>query len=140
MQSNSTNHPADHRRRSEWLRNLGRHPTGPSHSADSTLRALLPDPRLIIYEMQRPKLTLQAYIDEQTNERTILCGDATHHVPPAYAAVLNDLTALELQRLQNELSSRNGLVVEHNPLLAAMLGCNTNVSLLGSAAQAKAIH
>ena len=35
--------------------------------------------------------------------------------------------------------SRNGSVVEFNPLLTALLGCNTNVSLLGSAVQAKAI-
>jgi hypothetical protein len=45
--------------------------------------------------------------------------------------LLNELTEEDVGRLTIELGNRNGLVVEHNLLLAAALGCNTNVSLLG---------
>ena len=105
------------------------------------LDRLRPDPRLIIYELRRPRLHLQSTGDDNPEERhwTIVCGDTPHPVPADCAEILNGLTPAELLRLQQELSGRNGLVVEHNPLMATMLACNTNVSLLGSAAQAKAI-
>ena len=105
------------------------------------LDILKPDPRLIIYELRRPILTLQSTVGDSAEEGlwNIACGDTIHHVPSDCAAILNELTPEELLRLERELASRNGLIVEHSPLLAALLVCNTNVSLLGSAAQAKAI-
>jgi len=105
------------------------------------LDLLKPDPRLIIYELRRPALSLQSSGGDKPEDQrwTIVCGDATHPVPDHCAAILNTLSPDELLRLQQQLSARNGLVVEYNGLLSTLLGCNTNVSPLGSAAQAKAI-
>jgi hypothetical protein len=113
----------------------------PSPSPDSTLDFLRPDSRLIIYEQKRPRLQLRssATDNDQNGHWVIVCGDDTHAVSADCQKILDGLTAEELTRLQAELASRNGLVVEYNALLTALLGCNTNVSLLGSAAQAKAI-
>ncbi|KAI9551024.1 hypothetical protein GHT06_005687 [Daphnia sinensis] len=49
------------------------------------------------------------------------------------------LTDEQRDRFLNTLAYRNGMVVEFNPVMTALLGCNSNVSILGSDAQAKAI-
>jgi hypothetical protein len=48
------------------------------------------------------------------------------------------LSEEEKQWLNTTLPKKNGMVVEFNPLISTLLGCNTNVSVLGSDAQAKA--
>ncbi|KAI9551001.1 hypothetical protein GHT06_005557 [Daphnia sinensis] len=48
------------------------------------------------------------------------------------------LTDEQRDRFLNTLAYRNGMVVEFNPVMTALLGCNSNVSILGSDAQAKA--
>ena len=45
----------------------------------------------------------------------------------------------EKWRFVRAFETRNGMVVEYNPVMTALLGCNTNVSILGSDSQAKAI-
>jgi hypothetical protein len=55
---------------------------------------------------------------------------------------LSDYTSFtqnDQQRLKDTLQSRNRMVVEYNPLVSTLLGYNTNVSVLGSDAQAKAV-
>jgi hypothetical protein len=49
---------------------------------------------------------------------------------------VDQLTAL-YYRVAKKLDHRNGWVVEYNPLLTALLGCNTNLSFLGSKEQSK---
>ena len=51
---------------------------------------------------------------------------------------LEKLTKNEWQRLSRSFPTRNGLIVEYSPAVTALLGCNTNLSFLGSDAQAKA--
>ena len=52
---------------------------------------------------------------------------------------ISKLTIEQKTRFYSALETRNGLVVEFNPVITSLLGCNTNVSILGSDAQAKAI-
>ena len=54
-------------------------------------------------------------------------------------ARIDALTNEQRERFYKALETRNGLVVECNQVITASLGCNTNVSILGSDAQAKAI-
>lgn len=49
------------------------------------------------------------------------------------------LTDEQQDRFLKAFATRNGMVVEFNPVMTALLGCNSNVSILGSDAQAKAI-
>ena len=49
-----------------------------------------------------------------------------------------ELPEHDKDRLQRAFPTRNGLVVEFSPVLTAAIGCNTNLSFLGSEAQAKA--
>jgi len=51
----------------------------------------------------------------------------------------NELNAEEKWRFVRAFEMRNGMVVEFNPVITALMGCNTNVSILGSDSQAKAI-
>lgn len=41
------------------------------------------------------------------------------------------------ERINRAYMKRNGIVVEHNKIVSSLLGCNTNVSFLGSESQAK---
>jgi hypothetical protein len=49
----------------------------------------------------------------------------------------NQLREDQKELLNQVLVNRNGLIVEYNERISAMLGCNTNVSILGSEEQAK---
>jgi hypothetical protein len=80
------------------------------------------DTRLIIYGLKRRE---SGQVEDL---------DLTMQQQQLYATLSKD----EKQRLNSTLLKRNGMVVEFNPLIAALLGCNTNVSVLGSDAQAKA--
>ena len=51
---------------------------------------------------------------------------------------LEKLSRDEWRRLSRAFPTRNGLIVEYSPVVTAVLGCNTNLSFLGSEAQAKA--
>lgn len=80
------------------------------------------DPRLIIYEIKRQACDDPEKLAMHENDK--LKYDA--------------LSSGDQLRLRSVLPSRNGMVVEYNPLTSVLLGCNTNFSLLGSDAQAKA--
>jgi len=41
------------------------------------------------------------------------------------------------KKVSKEVQGRNGLVVDYNPLLTALLGCNTNASFLGAKEQSR---
>jgi len=41
------------------------------------------------------------------------------------------------KKVSNEVQGRNGLVVDYNPLLTALLGCNTNLLFLGAKEQSR---
>ena len=44
----------------------------------------------------------------------------------------NDLSTPDQEKPNKALVGRNGLVVEYSPVQSAVVGCNTNASLLGS--------
>ena len=52
---------------------------------------------------------------------------------------LRNLTPQQTIAMSKTLANRNGMVVEYNETMSALLGCNTNTSILGSDVQAKAI-
>ena len=63
---------------------------------------------------------------------------------PRTDAITQELRSLSLKqllglydRVAKKLVDRNGWVVEYNPLLSSLLGCNTNLSFLGSKEQSK---
>jgi hypothetical protein len=63
---------------------------------------------------------------------------------PKRNAIMRELQSLSLtqlfglyDRVAKKLEERNGWVVEYNPLLTALLGCNTNLAFLGSKEQSK---
>ena len=64
-------------------------------------------------------------------------------VPKAYS-IMREIQSLDKKdlyklysKVDNKIKERNGVVVEFNPLLTALLGCNTNLQLLGSKEQSK---
>jgi hypothetical protein len=63
---------------------------------------------------------------------------------PKRNAIARELQSLGLEQLRGlydrvakKLEGRNGWVVEYNPLLTSLLGCNTNLAFLGSKEQSK---
>jgi hypothetical protein len=63
---------------------------------------------------------------------------------PKADAIMRELQLLSLKqlfglydRVAKKLEDRNGWVVEYNPLLTSLLGCNTNLAFLGSKEQSK---
>jgi hypothetical protein len=63
---------------------------------------------------------------------------------PKRNAIMRELKSLSLKeliglydRVAKKLEDRNGWVVEYNPLLTSLLGCNTNLAFLGSKEQSK---
>jgi len=63
---------------------------------------------------------------------------------PKTEAITRELQSLGLKqliglydRVAKKLEDRNGWVVEYNPLLTSLLGCNTNLGFLGSKEQSK---
>ena len=53
------------------------------------------------------------------------------------SAQYSKLSQEEKEQLNQVLKSRNGLKVEYNETMSAMLGCNTNVGILVSKEQVK---
>jgi hypothetical protein len=63
---------------------------------------------------------------------------------PKRNAIVRELKSLSLKeliglydRVAKKLEDRNGWVVEYNPLLTSLLGCNSNLAFLGSKEQSK---
>ncbi|KZS08316.1 Uncharacterized protein APZ42_027731, partial [Daphnia magna] len=59
------------------------------------------------------------------------------YLPEILLTKFNQLRQEQKELLTQVLVNRNGLIVEYNGTISAMLGCNTNVSILGSEEQAK---
>lgn len=55
-----------------------------------------------------------------------------------FESELRKLSSDKWRRLSSAFPTRNGLIVEYSPVATAVLGCNTNLSFLGSEAQVKA--
>ena len=110
------------------------------------------DDRIIIYELKRPQL-LPPYCPccqmAHPNPSTSATPDyllSTKQVEPQfeYLKLPDDLQAeFELlspelhHKINRHLVNRNGLVVEYNPVMSALLGCNTDFSFLGSESAAR---
>jgi hypothetical protein len=62
----------------------------------------------------------------------------TWTLPAEDQAQFDALDLTDQDKLNRALTGRNGLVVEYSPVASAVLGCNTNASVLGSDAQSKA--
>lgn len=84
------------------------------------------DVRLVVLELLRPAIEVQAYLTTPEGQ-DMLASLPTH--------VADELR--ERVRTEAKLASRNGYVVETNPVMAATLRCNTNAMPLGSASQAR---
>ena len=102
---------------------------------------LTADHRLILFELIRPAIHFKPDpTNWAENEQLMLtCGNQTYPVPQDLIEIIRKLNEEELSFLTDAVEKRNGMVVEYNPLVASILGCNTNVSILGSATQAKSI-
>ena len=109
------------------------------NNSSLTQQLLQPDKRMIIYELVRPTIDLD--LPQQMSSAaalsdhhyTLTCGNTIEIVPDHLAELIDQLTEEETRLLKEAIFKRNGMVVEHNPMITAMLGCNTNVSILGSA-------
>ena len=72
-----------------------------------------------------------------TNLRNFDFRLAATYLPEILLTKFNHLLEEQKELLNQVLVNRNGLIVEYNEIISAMLGCNTNVSILGSEEQAK---
>ena len=107
------------------------------------------DKRSQIWELERPMIK-RIKLDEDLSESPI--DSSTPNEPsclrlsdPSYLPLpdstqqrFNKLNPTNQRLVNDRLVVRNGLVVEFNELITALLGCNTNIGILGSDAQAKA--
>jgi len=57
------------------------------------------------------------------------------NIPTDIQTMLKELSAIQHERVNNALIRRNGLVVEYNPVISGLLGCNTAAYILGSETQ-----
>ena len=106
-----------------------------------------PDRRIIVWELYRPVIssTQTMNSDKNPQETNVIIeqsnpgnNHAFVYLPPHLQERLDTLTTAQHQRLNSCLAKRNGLVVEYNDVISALLGCNTATYILGSDAQAKA--
>ena len=114
------------------------------------------DDRIIIYEVKRPKILppfcpccqmarqAASSVNQTENDEAIFLTTTTNYPEFQYLQLPNDLqTEFELldpemhQRINRHLENRNGLVVEYNRGMSAILGCNTDFSFLGSESAAR---
>ena len=83
----------------------------------------LQDTRLQVWELLRTRLVYDHAMDVG--------------LPEHLRVQLAKLSAAELDEVTNALAKRNGLLVEFNPTLTAVLGCNTAAYILGGVQQAR---
>lgn len=85
-------------------------------------------------DIQGPARSCCSYDDKQTkrfpNFEYLL-------LPEDLQEEYNKLSPDQHHQIERSLCFRNGSVVEYNPILSAILGCNTNYSFLGSDSQAR---
>lgn len=93
-----------------------------------------PDDRLIMYEMRRRAIPMIGPLDwKETSNADVYFSDLPAHLREEF----NALSPEEQNQMNAALKNRNGLIVEFNQLISAHLGCNTNVTQLGSEEQSK---
>ena len=107
------------------------------------------DKRSQIWELERPMIK-RIKLDEDLSESPIdsftpnepsclrLSDPSYLPLPDSTQQRFNKLNPTNQRLVNDRLVVRNGLVVEFNELITALLGCNTNIGILGSDAQAKA--
>lgn len=93
------------------------------------------DSRTIIWEKKRPPILPLLSTPEIGSQ---LKGIDFLELPNDLQIAFDQLPVLKQQQIIRALPKRNGLISEYNPAVSALLGCNTNVSNLGSDSQAKA--
>ncbi len=106
------------------------------------------DTRLVMYYLNRPPIppvkpttksatTLNPTLQTQ-KPPSPTPSNTTLTLPAEDQAQFDALDPPQQDKLNRALIGRNGLVVEYSPVASAVLGCNTNASVLGSDAQSKA--
>lgn len=91
------------------------------------------DDRLIMWEPARRKIEpIQATCISSSFPKT-----NTFYLPQHLQSEFDNLNEEKQKTLNQAFICRNGLIVEYNNLVTALLGCNTNVGLLGSEEQSK---
>nr|CAH0105748.1 unnamed protein product [Daphnia galeata] len=107
--------------------------TTTTHRDYSKIPVVARDNRMIMYYLKRPAI-LQI--------RSVTFAKNNSLVPRLILSKMqkefNNLPTSDQEKLNKALVGRNGLVVEYSPVQSAVVGCNTNASLLGSDAQTKA--
>ena len=100
----------------------------------STMPVAVRNSGVIMYYLNWPTILLIKYSAiESTESKTSFLV-----LPPKEQKQFDELDESDRIKLNRILEKRNGDVVEYNPAKSAVLGCNTNSSILGSDAQAKA--
>lgn len=90
------------------------------------------DDRLIMWEVQRRPLK-KIKNDNEVSEDNQEFLELPDHLREEF----NALEPEKQKQMNDALQNRNGLIVEYNELISALLGCNSNVGLLGSEEQSK---
>jgi len=120
-----------------------------------------PDRRIVIWELYRPQIlslptrTQSTVVDAMCtdDEQSIIDADnipqlmndeqpisvvsqpVVLNIPTDIQTMLEELSPIQHERVNNALIRRNGLVVEYNPVISGLLGCNTAAYILGSETQ-----
>ena len=100
----------------------------------STMPVAVRNSGVIMYYLKRPTILLIKYSEIESTESTT----SFLVLPPKEQKQFDEIDESDRIKLNRILEKRNGDVVEYNPAKSAVLGCNTNSSILGSDAQAKA--
>jgi hypothetical protein len=100
----------------------------------SNIPVAIRDNRMIMYYLKRPAIAPIASDSTPTTDPPT----PTLTLPADLQQQFDTLTAEQQEKVNRALIARNGLVVDYSPVQSAVVGCNTNASLLGSDAQTKA--
>ncbi len=92
------------------------------------------DDRLIIWELHRPSFNMKK---PETQEENLVSELEKWRVKFAnfqedLKKRLRNLTPLQKIAMSDAFANRNEMVMEYNVMITALLGCNTNTSILGS--------
>ena len=90
------------------------------------------DDRTIIWEIYRPAISKLLF------ETNVMDLEENENLPADLQAQFDALDSVLKEQVVRCMLNRNGMVIETNAVNAALLGCNTNVGILGSDSQAKA--
>ena len=96
------------------------------------------DKRSEIWEMERHKIKKIRLGESLLTDTDPMLDESCYlRLSDAVRKKIDDLSIANKELVNDRVVVRNGLVVEFNPIIAVLLGCNTNVGVLGSDAQAK---